>query len=91
MVWLAVINASIGFGLGLFDIGVGAVYAGLNFIPIFAAGVAAASRGGAAWFVLFGGRPTERLTAMEKRLVAAGLAGVGSVLAALLTAPLILN
>lgn len=86
MGWIIIINASIGFGLGFFDTRVAAVYAGLNFVAVVAAGLAAASRGGTAWFMLAGGKPTERLTALEKRLAAAGMAGIVSVLAALLVA-----
>ena len=91
MIWLAIINASIGLGLALFDIRIAAVYAGLNFVAVVAAGIAAGSRSGAAWFILAGGKPTESLTVMEKRLVVVGVAGIASVVAVLFAAPRILS
>lgn len=87
MHWIIVTSAAIGFGLGLFDIRVGALYAGLNFVAIVAAGLGASSRGGAVWLISVGGKPTERLTAMEKRLASGGLAGIVAVLAALVAGP----
>lgn len=84
MHWIIAASAAIGAGLGIFDIQIGAVYAGLSFLAVVAAGIGAATRGGAAWLVLAGGKPTARLTPMEKHLAGTGLAGIGGVLVVLL-------
>ncbi len=54
----------------------GAVYAGLCFVAVVAAGLGAGSRSGIGWFVAAGGKPSQRLTGMEKRLAGAGIAGI---------------
>lgn len=87
MHWIVVAAAAIGVGIGLVDMRIGAVYAGLNFCAVVAAGFSAAMRSGSAWLVLAGGKPGERLTPMERRLVGAGLAGIGGVLVVLLAGP----
>ena len=82
---LLILVIGVGIVLTLFDPAVGAVFAGLGIVALAAASLGPAIRNGWKWFLIVGGKPTERLTHIEKRLVIVGTGMVASVFATILT------